>query len=339
MAAVGSELERRDGSALGLGEAAYRMYDREKIQLIKATVMPPEATDGDLYMLLELSARYKLDPFTRQIWAAKMKGRQGERGGVAILIGRDGILSIASQRDDYRGFRSGVVHENDEFSVDLSDPDAPAVTHKAGHPKDRGDIVGAWCIAYREGRFPRYFYAPYDEYVPKSEAKLQYSPWATTRTVMIEKCAITTAHRLQFQITGLYEPDEMAHALEEAPGGAGGAASAADFGDDPVLALHLADLFAACEAARPGSFLPAKQRQLLGERNTPEKREALARELAAFIEQHGGTVPDRPKPEDVAAQEDEGPDFSESSRAPEEPADEAEVVEDAEVVEVEPPTE
>lgn len=137
---------------VGLGQPAYLQYDPAKIALIKSTLMPPEATDGDLYMLLELSARYKLDPFVRQIWAAKMKGAQGEKGGVVILIGRDGILSIAEQNPDYEGFDSGVVHEADEFTVDQSPGNPPEVMHKQGHPKDRGKIVGAWCIAYRRGR-------------------------------------------------------------------------------------------------------------------------------------------------------------------------------------------
>jgi phage recombination protein Bet len=307
-------LVRRDDAPLAIGEPAYKRYDPEKIKLIKATCMPPEASDGDLYMLLELSARYKLDPFVRQIWAVKMKGRQGEKGGVTIMVGRDGILSIASQRKDYRGFRSGVVHENDEFSVDLGG-DEPEIVHKAGHPKDRGEIVGAWCVAYREGRKPRYFFAPYEEYVPKSESKLQYSPWATTKSVMIEKCAITTAHRLQFEITGLYEPDEMAQALVEGDGSAG--AAPADYGDDPRLALHLAQLFDAAEEARPGSFLPAKRAQKLRERQTEEERRGLAAELAEFIERHGGDVPEYPEEGDaeVVVPEDEVS-FEDSPAAP-----------------------
>lgn len=290
---------------VGLGQPAYLQYDPAKIALIKSTLMPPEATDGDLYMLLELSARYKLDPFVRQIWAAKMKGAQGEKGGVVILIGRDGILSLAEQNPDYEGFDSGVVHEADDFKVDQSPGKPPEVTHTQGHPKDRGSILGAWCIAYRRGRRPRYFFAPYSEYVPKSEGKLKYSPWGTTPSVMIEKCAISTAHRLQFQITGLYEPDEMAAALAEQ--GQPSGPVPVDFGDDPTMALYLTQLFAAAEEARPGSFLPARQRAKLAEYSSPEKRERLAAELAEFIEQHGGTVPEKVEvpSEDVELAEEE----------------------------------
>lgn len=288
-----------------IGSPAWADFDDRQVALVRS-LMPKEATAGDTYVLLELASRYQLDPFAREIWAAPMK-----QGKVAILIGRDGLLKIASRDPHYIGMTTRAVHENDDFEL-LDEPverrieagEVPGLTsvwsyvrHKAGKPTDRGELVGAFCEVYKLGSPATFFYADLEEYMPQSEAKLQYSPWKQQKTVMIVKCAISNALRLAVRISGLYVEDEMTAVLDR--GDVSNQPAPADFGDDMELAQYLGDLFAAAEATRPGSFGPGLQRSKLAEAaraEDPESaREALALEVAEFIEKYGGTVPPRPE--------------------------------------------
>jgi phage recombination protein Bet len=271
---------------------AYKDYDEGLISLIKNSVMPREATNADTYFLLELSSRYGLDPFAREIWAAKMKGKTGEAGGVTIMVGRDGLLSIAERHKSYAGFRNHPVYENDSFAYDseprkMPDGTYSHVKHSFDVTKDRGKLLGAWAEVYRKGRPPTFFYAPLEDYLPKSEAKLQYSPWSSQINVMIAKCALATALRLAFRISGLYIEEEMTQALSM-PESQEYVTTV--WPEDEELASYLQALFAAAEDAKPGSWLPGKVTATMEE---TEDYEQLAEQLAEEILSAGGTVPER----------------------------------------------
>lgn len=271
---------------------AYKDYDENLIALIKNSVMPREATNADTYFLLELSARYGLDPFAREIWAAKMKGKTGEAGGVSILVGRDGLLSIAERHKSYRGFRNLPVYEHDTFAYDsearlMPDGTYSHVTHSFDVTKDRGKLLGAWAEVYRNGRPPTFFYAPLEDYLPKSEKKLEYSPWSSQINVMIAKCALATALRLAFRISGLYIEEEMAQALSMPESQE---YQATVWPEDEELASYLQALFVAAEDAKPGSWLPGKVTATM---EATEDYELLVEQLVEEIERSGGEVPER----------------------------------------------
>lgn len=290
------EIERRDS---GVGVAVRKQYDPSQVALIKDTVARG-ASDAELAMFLELSKRYELDPFAGQIWFTKMPGSNGESGRPAIIVGRDGFLTIANRHPDFEGFDSDVVRKNDTFRMERGPNNEPVVTHTySGGTDERGDIVGAWCIVYRTGRRPRYFFAPYDEYVPKNERKLRYSPWGTQPSVMIEKCAITTALRLAFNITGLIGEEEASNVLlrDQSP------TENFEYAEDPWLAARLASLFEAANELKEGAFRPAKIRLMLRGKTDAERLQ-VADELCAWIEQHGGVVPE--PPEQASAEPEEG---------------------------------
>lgn len=295
-----TEVERRR-----IGSPAWADFDDRQVALVRS-LMPEGASVADTYVLLELAARYQLDPFAKEIWAAPMKA--GARP--AIIVGRDGLLKIASRDPDYIGMVARAVHENDDFEL-LDEPVQrkiePGVSgldivwsyvrHKAGKPTDRGELVGAFCEVYKHGAPATFFYAALSEYMPDSEAKLAYSPWKRQPTVMIVKCAISNALRLAVRISGLYVEEELSNVIDR--GAVSNQPAPADFGDDEQLATWLGDLFAAAEATKPGSFGPGLQRSRLADcakaPDPDEAREALALEVAAFIEKNGGRVPARPE--------------------------------------------
>jgi phage recombination protein Bet len=269
--------------------AVREHFAAEQVNLIRATVAK-DASDAELAMFLELCARYRLDPFAGQIYCAKMRSENGEGGRVQIIVGRDGFLSIAERYEDFEGFDSDVVRENDTFKVARKDG-LPVVTHEyEGSDVARGPIQGAWAVVHRAGRRPRYFYAPLAEYKPLSEKKLKYSPWSVQESVMIEKCAITTALRLAFNISGVVGEEEASRQLIDVP------TAETEWPDDERLKDYLTDLFEECNRVRPNSFRPKKQHMLLRGKDD-DGYWRLAEELAEFIRKHDGKVPSLPEEE------------------------------------------
>jgi phage recombination protein Bet len=276
--------------------AVREQFAAEQVNLIRATVAR-DASDAELAMFLELCARYRLDPFAGQIYCAKMRSENGEGGRVQIIVGRDGFLKIAEDHEDFEGFDSDVVRENDTFKVTRNDG-LPVVTHDyEGSDEARGPIKGAWCIVHRNGRRPRYFYAPLSEYRPTNDRKLKYSPWSAQESVMIEKCAITTALRLAFNISGVVGEEEASRQLVDVP------AVETDWPEDERLKDYLTDLFEECNRVRPNSFRPKKQHMLLRGKDD-DGYWRLAEELASFIRQHDGKVPSLPDEDDYVVEAD-----------------------------------
>jgi phage recombination protein Bet len=165
-------------------------YSEDQVQTIKNTVAKG-ANDNELSMFLHICRTYGLDPFLKEIfYSSDMK---------TIMTSRDGYLKVAQRDPSFKGIKSAVVHENDNFTMDIA---ANMVEHSFG-AKDRGDIVGAWAIVEREGREPVIQYAPFDEY------NKGRSTWKQFPSAMICKCAEALALKRQFGISGLVTQEEV----------------------------------------------------------------------------------------------------------------------------------
>lgn len=194
-------------------------YAPEQIKLIKSTVAKG-ATDAELAMFLELSARYGLDPFAKEIWCVPGGSRNGERKDMLVMVGRDGLRKIARQHG--ANVSCDVVRENDDFQAQHLPDGSVNVAHAYGKPADRGEIVGAWARVSIDGRTEGYFFAPLKEYRPRSEGKLKYSPWGSQESVMILAAAERQALRMALPLSGVLAQgetdrnDEVAEGLPEA---------------------------------------------------------------------------------------------------------------------------
>ncbi len=267
-------------SVRSIGERAREVFNEQQVALIRNTVAK-DASPAELAMFLELCARYELDPFAGQIYCAKMGGRDGESGRMTIIVGRDGFLRIAERHADYEGFDSDVVREKDSFRFERGEDGRPIARHDYGGAthKQRGALVGAWAIVYRHGRRPRSFYAPIEEYRPTNEKKLKFSPWGAQESLMLDKCAITTALRLAFSISGLVGEEEASRQLTKAP------AEELTLAEDPELAARLTRLFAEATALQADAWRPAKVRLLLRGK-TDEERALVADDVEQWIAAH-----------------------------------------------------
>jgi phage recombination protein Bet len=199
------------------GELDPEVRDRwalEQIKTIRATVAK-DLNAAEFRMGMSIAAKYQLDPLLKEIWFAKSAGRNGAEGRVLIMVGRDGLMRNAERHEDYRGFDTDVVRENDRFKVVRLPTGERSIEHEyEGGPEARGPIVGAWAIVQRIGRPSTYFFAPMSEYKPSSSSS--YSPWSTQPSVMIQKCALSLCFRLAFNLSGVIGEDEGARATHDA---------------------------------------------------------------------------------------------------------------------------
>lgn len=165
-------------------------FSEEEIETIKNTVAS-DANTHELNMFLSIAKRYGLDPFNKEIFFWKYKGKP------QIMTSRDGNLQIADRHPQYDGLVSDVVREQDNFRRK-----SDGIDHEYG--TDRGEIVGAYALVYRKDRrYPVYVFAPFDEYDAGSRVWKQYP------SAMILKVAESMALKRAFTISGLVSREEM----------------------------------------------------------------------------------------------------------------------------------
>lgn len=211
-------------------QRARKEYDPAQVVLIKQTYAK-DCNDAEFAVYLELSARYDLDPFAKEIWAVKISGR------LSIFASHAGLLKVARRPGNgFEGIRSDVVRAEDTFKK-VSRAGEDDVEHSYEYGKEapeRGEIIGAWAIAYREGAKPYFFFASMEEYNRKQNV------WNSHPSVMIQKCAEDVALREQFSISGVVGAEEMG---TRHPEDRTAAPVDPDYGEDEQVAARLRQLF------------------------------------------------------------------------------------------------
>lgn len=169
----------------------------ERIGAVARTVAPAEASSAEIAMFLTVAHRYQLDPFLKQIWLAKDKGK------LIILTGRDSFIAVAERDPGYQGFDSGIVYSKDAFRVVRDGGDITVHHEIVGF--DRGEIIGAFCVAYHESRRPVLVLREWKDY-----KHLQGKDnWKNYGPDMVETRCITAALRRQYTISGIYSEAEF----------------------------------------------------------------------------------------------------------------------------------
>jgi len=70
---------------------------KEQLALVKRTIMPDGATDQELDLFLAVAQSTRLNPFAKEIYAAKIDGR------LVVMPGIDGLRRKAAESGDYAG--------------------------------------------------------------------------------------------------------------------------------------------------------------------------------------------------------------------------------------------
>lgn len=170
--------------------------DSNNLKEIKS-LYAPKATDLEFRAFVEMGKATALNPFLREIWLVKYSPTDPAQ----IFIGRDGYRKLLARTNGYEGHIVDAVYSNDEFHVDLINAQVKHVPNL----KDRGKLLGAYCIVYMKGlRIPAYSFAELSEY------DLQRSLWKTHKATMIKKVAEAQTTRMAVQsCSGTYSPEEM----------------------------------------------------------------------------------------------------------------------------------
>ena len=165
-------------------------FNEEELRTIRNTVAK-DASESEFKMFITLATRYGLDPFNKEIFFWKGKGRP------VVMTSRDGYLKIADRHPEYDGLVSDVVRENDQFKRK-----SEGIDHE--YSSNRGEIIGAYALIYRKDRsYPIYIFAPFDEYNAGSKVWKQYP------SAMILKVAESMALKRAFTVSGLVSREEM----------------------------------------------------------------------------------------------------------------------------------
>jgi phage recombination protein Bet len=269
-AAPTGEVVIREVNTESLLEPARYGFHPDQVEAIKRTVAR-DCTDAELVMFLEVCARYNLDPFAKQIYAAKIKG------AVQIIVSRDGLLALAHKEEDFKGLTGDVVHRSDTFSVSYKDGKR-SVTHEYayGGASERDEIIGAWAEVRREGHESTFFFAPMEEY----ERTNGDTPWKHHPSSMILKVAEVYALRKAYSVSGVVGEEEMDRQRSNLT-----AVPDIEYGDDddPLLADDLRRLVEEANQAVPGSYRPVKLKALLNGVDH-DQRVKVRDELLAFSE-------------------------------------------------------
>jgi phage recombination protein Bet len=170
--------------------------DAKKVEEIRK-IYAPKLSDGEFKTFVEMGIATGLNPFLREIWAVKY-----DAGAAAqIFIGRDGYRKIISRNECFEGLITESVCANDEFNVDIVKGEVKHIPKI----KDRGKLIGAYCIIYMKGvKIPYYMFVPIEEY------NTGRSVWKDKPHTMIKKVAECQCIRMADQTcASTYSPDEM----------------------------------------------------------------------------------------------------------------------------------
>lgn len=159
-------------------------YTKDKIELIKRTYAKG-ASDDEFALLLELSKRYNLDPFKKQIFYIP---------GTGILVSHAGLIHIAHQSGYWAGMKTLIITKTGEevYVVD-----------------DNKNISGAVCYIFRKDwNEPLVHAVSFQEYFKPSRTGYP-GAWERMPQTMIKKVAEAGALRRAFDLGGLYIQEEM----------------------------------------------------------------------------------------------------------------------------------
>jgi len=149
----------------------------------------PTLTELEFKFFMGLGISMKANPFAREIWAVKYDKNKA----ATIFLGRDFNRKKAQEQKDYNGHQPVAVFSEDTFEYDLRHPSG-LPNHIFDVTKDRGNLKGAYCFAYRKG-----VDRPFFVYVPLNEVNKNQSTWNSQTVTMVEKVAEARCLRMTWQ--------------------------------------------------------------------------------------------------------------------------------------------
>ena len=154
-----------------------------------------QASQQELQTLLAIVKNRNLNPFTKEVYFIKYGNNPAQ-----IVVSKDAFMKRAEQNQNYDGFESGVIYEDEKGELK---------TKKGVILPRKATLIGGWCEVYRKDRS-----RPVYREVELSAYNTHKKWWQKAPGQMIEKVAIVAAVRDAFSenVGGLYTADEMEQA-------------------------------------------------------------------------------------------------------------------------------
>lgn len=186
-------------------------FSDKQLKIIKDSVAPGLTSD-EFDLFIEQCRAYALNPVRKQIYAVPYNTRVKENGqwvakrSITLIVGIEGLRSIAHRTGNYRPDEEPAVLDFDEAAKGAENP--------LGIIKATARIFiyrhGEWFPVKDEAYWDEYAQTFFDKDEKVNKAKGQ---WAKMGRIMIAKCAEAKALRKAFpeDIGALYEAAEMDH--------------------------------------------------------------------------------------------------------------------------------
>jgi recombination protein RecT len=170
----------------------FEDYFTEKELQVVVNSIAKNATNEELALFVQICKNNGLNPFMNHIYFIKY-GNQ-----MSIQVSVEGIQYLARQKEDYRGSTAQLVHENDEFEIELDSETQELKIAKHSIKVPRGKVVASYAIAKREG-YPDKVIIIEAEEVEHLKKKAG-SQWGNYYNDMFKKHALKRALKAQFGI-------------------------------------------------------------------------------------------------------------------------------------------
>jgi phage recombination protein Bet len=185
--------------------ARYQVDDDKLLKTLKATCFKGSISDEQMMALMVVANEYKLNPFTREIFAFPDK-----QNGIVPVVSVDGWARIINEHPMFDGLEFN-------YSDDTTEDDPSEDGNKPMH-KECPD----WCevVIYRKDReqpitVREYLDEVYREaFKHKDKGYYVAGPWQSHTKRMLRHKALIQGARIAFGFAGIYDQDEAERIIE-----------------------------------------------------------------------------------------------------------------------------
>ncbi len=187
------------------------------LDLIAKTVCPTGIPSGEFKLFIARCQASGMNPLLNEAFCVPRNVNIGTKHApqwikqYVFQASEAGMEARADDFPEFRGLRASAVYQKDKIVIDSSTGE---VSHQFSPTEDRGRLIGAYAVAYREGRKTPVEYVRLEEYVDATNPQ-----WAMRPATMIVKVARAAALRRAFpnHFGGVYEPAEFAEGADREP--------------------------------------------------------------------------------------------------------------------------